>query len=96
MITRETHYMTYPWDFYFRVIDDKEKIVVIELENEWSVASAPCKEWEEGVADALLKASKFTNLVGLLFEVYNKNMISNRRLLHEKFREIIEKNKRGE
>ena len=87
MKTWETHYSTYPYDFYFRVFDDKEKIVTIELENEWSVSSMPCKAWEDGLAEALIKAEKFADLSDLLFSVLFHDMVSNRRRLVEKLKE---------
>lgn len=93
MITYETKHRTYPYDFYFRVFDDKEKIVTIELEEEWGVSSLPCKEWEEGLADAIIRAKEFVDPANLLFAVFSHNMISNRRLLVQKLNEFNKKSK---
>lgn len=94
MITRETHYLTCPYDYFFRVFDDEEKIVTIELEEEWGVSSGPCKNWEEGLAEALVAAFEYVkDKVDLLFPVYFHEMISNYDLFRRKLQEYIDKSK---
>ena len=91
MKTHETHYATYPYDFFFRVFDNKEKIVTIELEEEWGVSSMPCETWEAGLADAIITAKEYADVKDLVFSVFFHDMISDRKLFMEKLAEYNKK-----
>ena len=88
MITYKTTIKTYPYDFSFTVLDDKDKFATIEVEEEWGVSGDICSTWEECLANAVLKAKEFENTQDIVFSILFHDVISDKRLFMNKLREL--------
>jgi len=79
MLTHETVFQTYPYDYRFKVFDDSKKVVTIELENEWGASGESYPDWEHCLASAILNCLDYADYADLVFAALFHDMISDKR-----------------